>query len=159
MKVRKLQWLFPVAVTLHNLEEGISMPGWAARHAAQLPMQPPGAAKICFGLMLLTALAFVVTYFSDRKGRESIWAYLLFGYVAAMLLNVFVPHVPATFLFRSYTPGVITAVLINLPVMTILVVWMIREGWVSGWKAVVFAVFVPAGLAGMIVGLLLAPLW
>jgi len=159
MQLRKLQWLFPIAVTLHNGEEAIWMPGWAARHAAQLPVQPPGGATIRFGLVLLTFLAYAVTYLSDRKGRESIWAYLLFGGAAAMLLNVFVPHVPATFLFRSYTPGVITAVLINLPVMTILVVWMIREGWVSGWKAVVFAVFVPAGLAGMIVGLLLAPLW
>jgi hypothetical protein len=34
-----------------------------------------------------------------------------------MLLNVFVPHIPARVWFRSYTPGVVTAVMINLPVM------------------------------------------
>jgi len=159
MQLRKLQWLFPIAVTLHNGEEAIWMPGWAARHAAQLPVQPPGGATIRFGLVLLTFLAYAVTYLSDRKGRESIWAYLLFGGAAAMLLNVFVPHVLATLIFRSYTPGVVTAVLINFPVMTILAIRMIREGWVSGWKALAFAVFVPAGLAGTVPALFLSRLW
>lgn len=150
MQFRKVQWLFPVAVMLHNLEEAISMPGWAARHAAQLPVQPPGAAKIRFGLVLLTLLAFVVTYFSGRKGRESIWAYLMFGGVVAMLLNVFVPHVPATLIFGSYTPGVATAVVINFPLMSILAIQMVREGWVSGWKAAAFAVAAPLVIAALI---------
>ena len=131
------------------------MPGWAARHAAQLPVQPPSAAKIRFALLALTVVAWVVTYFSDCEGRESIWAYLLFGGIVAMLLNVFVPHVPATFVFRSYTPGVVTAVLINLPVMTFLAIGMMRDGWVSGWKAAAFAVGVPVALAGMIAALVL----
>jgi hypothetical protein len=87
---------------------------------------------------------------SARHGCESIWTYLLFGYIVAMLVNVFVPHVPAAFVFRSYAPGLVTAVAVNLPVMIFLLVRALREGYVSGSKAVTFAVSVPLGIAGSI---------
>ena len=53
MGFRKTQWLFPVAVTLHNSEEALAMPKWVAVHSRQLPVHP-GATKIWFGLLLLT---------------------------------------------------------------------------------------------------------
>jgi hypothetical protein len=113
-------------------------------------VQPPGAAEIRFGLVVLTAAAFVVTYLAARKGRGSVWAYVLFGGVVAMLANVFIPHVPASLVFRSYTPGVVTAVLINLPVMSVLATRAVREGWVHGWKAVAYAVAVPLAIVVII---------
>jgi Sec-independent protein secretion pathway component TatC len=149
MPFQRLQWLFPVAVTLHNGEEAIWMPGFDARHAAQLPVQPP-AAKIWAALLMLTVAAFVVTYLSVRRGKQSVWAYLTFGYIVAMLANVLVPHVPAALFFHSYAPGVVTAVLINLPLMSWLSWRAVREGWVSGGKAVAFGFGVPVLLAGLI---------
>jgi len=153
MNFNRWQWLFPIAVTLHNGEEAIWMPRWAAWHASQLPVHPPGSVEIRLWLVVLTVAAFMVTYLTARKGPQSFWAYLSFGYIVAMLANVFVPHVPATLLFRSYTPGVVTAVLINLPVMSFLALRAVRERWVSGGKAVAFGVSVPIGLAGMILAL------
>ncbi len=150
MSFQKLQWLFPIAVTLHNGEEAIWMPGWSARHAGQLPMHPPGAVEIRTALIILTVAAIAVTYLSVRKGPQSFWSYLLFGGIVAMLVNVFVPHVPATLLFRSYTPGVVTAVLINLPVMSYLASRAVREQWVSGGRAVAFGLGVPLALGGAI---------
>lgn len=151
MKFSRWQWLFPIAVTLHNGEEAIWMPGWAARHASKLPVHPPGAVEIRAALIMLTVAAFVVTYFNARRGSQSFWAYLLFGGIVAMLANVFVPHVPATILFRSYTPGVVTAVLVNLPVMSVLATQMVRERWVRGWKAIAFGAGVPLFLGGAII--------
>jgi hypothetical protein len=147
---RDLQWLFPIAVLIHNGEEAIWMPGWVSTHAAQLPVQAPGGLKIRVALLVLTVAAMVVTELSRRRGPGSVWAYLTFGYVVAMLGNVFVPHVPASFIFRSYTPGVITAVALNLPVMSYLAVRAVRDGWVVGWKAGAFAIAVPVSLAGLI---------
>jgi Protein of unknown function with HXXEE motif len=120
-------------------------------HAAQLPVHPPGAAEIIPALVVFTAAAFAVTYLSVRRGPESVWAYLTFGYIAAMLANVFVPHVPAAIVFHGYAPGLVTAVLINLPVMSMLVIRMLREGWVHGWKMTVFGIGVPLILGGVIV--------
>jgi VanZ family protein len=142
MPFQKTQWLFPIAVSLHSSEEAVCMPKWVAVHSRQLPIHP-GATKIWFGLLLLTLAAFAVTYLSARKGKRSVWAYLLFGYAAAMLVNVLVPHIPATLVFREYTPGVVTALLLNLPIIGILLFQAVREQWVSGTKAIAYAVLVP----------------
>jgi hypothetical protein len=158
MTFGKLQWLFPIAVTLHNAEEAIWMPRWAAGHAMQLPVRPPGAEEIWVALVVFTVAAFAVTYLSARRGPESIWAYLTFGYIVTMLANVLVPHVPAAIVFRGYAPGVVTAVLINLPVMSLLTFRMLREGWVHGWKVAVFGIGVPLMLGGAIVAWLAGPL-
>jgi hypothetical protein len=45
--------------------------------------------------------------------------------------------------FGSYTPGVISATLVNLPVMTFLLFLAVRERWVSGTRAITYAVMVP----------------
>ena len=136
MEFRQLQWLFPIAVTLHNSEEAIWMPSWTHEHAAQLPVNPPGAVEIRLALFMLTLAAFLLTYLSTRKGPRSLWAYLLFGYIVAMLANVFVPHLPASLWFRGYTPGLVTALLINLPIMSFLALRAVRDGWVFGTKAI-----------------------
>ena len=104
----------------------------------------PGAGAFRFAVAVLTLATFVVTYLSERKGKETVGAYLMFGYIVAMLANVFIPHIPASLVFRSYTPGVVTAVLVNLPVMGFLSIRAVREGWVSGRKAVAFGVAVPS---------------
>ena len=156
MSFQRLQWLFPIAVTLHNGEEAIWMPGWTASHAAQLPVHPPPAGELRFALLLLTVLAFAVTALSAKKGPGSLWAYLAFGYIVTMWMNVLVPHLPASVIFFSYTPGVVTAVLINLPVMSYLAARAMAEQWVSGWKAALAAVAIPAGLGAAIAFLVFA---
>jgi hypothetical protein len=77
MIFRKLQWLFPIAVTLHNAEEAIWMPDWTASHAAKFPGGPPGAAEIIAALVVFTAAAFVVTYLirvigGGRRGGQGL---------------------------------------------------------------------------------------
>ena len=144
-----MQWLFPIAVTLHNSEEAIYMPKWIALHTKQLPVHP-GAARIWFGLLLLTLAAFAVTYLSAQKGKGSVWTYLLFGYAVAMLANVFIPHIPATLVFGEYTPGVVTAVLLNLPIMTILLWKAVRERWVPGTKTIAYSLLVPLTIGAAI---------
>jgi hypothetical protein len=149
---RKLQWLFPVVVTAHNLEEAIWLPGFIAMHADQLPWAVRSG-EFRLALVVLTVAAWVVTYLSWRTGKQTLWAYLEFGYVTAMLVNVFVPHVPSVFVFRRYVPGFGTAVILNLPVLTVLATKAVREGYVSGRKSLVFGIGVPVGLGAVIVAL------
>jgi hypothetical protein len=153
MSFSRMQWLFPIAVLLHNCEEAIWMPAWVVQHSGQLPVVPPGLDEIRRALLVLVVAAFMVTYLSARNGRDSLWSYLLFGSIVTMLANVFVPHVPASIVFRAYTPGVATAVLINLPLMTWLAVLAVRDKWVGGWRAAGFAVGVPTVIGGLVVAL------
>jgi hypothetical protein len=143
---RKALWMFPIAATLHNAEEALYMPAWVSAHSQQLPVHP-SALTIRIGLLVVTLAAWVVSCLSRRKGEQTIWAYLLFGGAVAMLANVFVPHLPATLVFRQYTPGVVTAVLLNLPAMSVLLWLALRDGWVSGMKAMSYALSVPLVLA------------
>ncbi len=149
---RTLQWLFPIAVLVHNSEEALTMPQWIAAHSERLPLHP-GAGVIRAGLLLLTLAAFTVTALSTTKGRQSRWAYLLFGSIVTMLLNVLVPHIPAALYFRAYTPGVLTAIVILLPVMSLLLYRSVADQWVSGARAVRYAVLVPLALAALIAAL------
>jgi len=112
-----------------------------------LPFAPPGATEIRLALVVATLAAFLVTYLSVRGGKQSVWAYLTFGYIVAMLANVFIPHVPASIVLHSYTPGLATALVVNLPLMSWLAARAVREQWVGGWKAVWFGVAVPLLLA------------
>jgi len=147
-----LQWLFPIVLTAHNVEEAATQPVFTTRHASRLRWKV-GAGEFRFAIAVVTVAGWAVTYLSWRSGRESVWSYLLFGCVVAMLANVLVPHVPAAFVFRAYVPGLVTAVLLNLPVTWLLASRAVREGWVSGRKAALFGVGVPLGIAALIPGL------
>lgn len=147
-RFRRLQWLFPILVTLHNGEEAIAFPAWSQRAASWYPHTTP--AEVRFGAVVFALFAFVVTYFSFRSGKQSTGAYLTFGYMVAMVANAFLPHVVASLWLRSYTPGVITAVLLNIPMLTFLAWLAGKEGFVSGRKAWTYAVLVPLVLLALI---------
>ncbi|MBV8708676.1 MAG: HXXEE domain-containing protein [Acidobacteriaceae bacterium] len=122
----RLQWMFPLAVTLHNLEEAIWLPSWAAGHNTELSWQVT-AVHFRLALVFLTVAAYLVTWLSRKHGEQSRWTYLFVAYTFVMFLNVFVPHVPATVLFHGYTPGMVTAVIVNLPVTTTLLALAVQE--------------------------------
>jgi hypothetical protein len=145
MNFQHLEWLFPVVLTLHNAEEAIWLPEWAKRVGFWKTPVSPGVFR--FAAAVVSLLACAVTWLSERSGRQSVWTYLAFGCMAVTLANVLIPHVALTVALRSYMPGVATAVALNLPVLSLLVMLAIREGYVSGWKAVACSV----GEAGLTV--------
>jgi hypothetical protein len=144
MRFRKLQWLFPLVVTLHNTEEAIWLPAWSLQGGTW--RVPVGPGEFRFAALVLTLLAFLVTYLSFRIGQQTVWAYLATGYMAAMLANVFLPHIAASVALRGYTPGLVTAVLLNLPVLFLLLRQALREHYVSGWRAAIYWTGVPVCL-------------
>jgi hypothetical protein len=146
LSFRDLLWLFPIVETLHNAEETIWLPGWSKRAVLWHSPVTPGSFR--FAAAVLTILAFAVTWLSARSGKQTVWTYLAFGCMAATMANVLIPHIALTVALRSYMPGVVTAVALNLPVLSLLVVLAIREGYVSGWKA--------ADYSAVVAGLLIA---
>jgi hypothetical protein len=144
MSFRNLEWLFPIVITLHNAEEAIWLPRWSKRAGRWHDPVAPGVFR--FAVVILTLLAYIVTDLSIRTGKETVWTYLFFGYMAAMLANVLIPHIAASIAMRSYMPGLATGVALNLPVLSLLMVLALRQGYVSGWKAVTYS----AGVAGLL---------
>ena len=145
MRFRNLEWLFPIVMTLHNAEEAIWLPAWSKRVGFWKPPVSPGAFR--FAAAVLTGLAFVITWMSVESGKQTVWTYLVFGCMAVTLANVLIPHIAASAAQRSYMPGLATGVIMNLPVLTLLIVMALREGYVSGGKAAVYSI----GVAGLLV--------
>lgn len=150
MRLQTVIWVFPIALTLHNLEEAVWFPGWS-QHAG-FWHSPVGASEFRIAAVILTLMGFVVSCWSFRSGKEGLGTYLLAGFAFAMLLNV-IFHVAAMVALRQYAPGVVTAVLINLPVMSYLLLRLFRERWITGTKAILALVLVPVALVLSIPGL------
>jgi hypothetical protein len=144
MHFRNLEWFFPLVLTLHNAEESLWLPVWSRRVPRWHDPVAPGVFR--FAVVILTLLAYLVTALSFWSGRETVWTYLVFGYMAAMLANVLVPHIAASMATRSYMPGLATGVVLNLPILSLLMALALRQGYVSGWKAATYC----AGVAGLL---------
>lgn len=144
LSFRSMEWLFPLAIALHNAEEAIWLPGWSKRTGRWHDPIAPGVFR--FAIVILTALAFVLTGLSFESGRETVWTYLVFGYMAAMLANVLIPHIMASIATRSYMPGLATGMAVNLPVFSLLIVLALRQECVSGGKAAAYF----AGMTGLL---------
>lgn len=157
MSRKALLWLVPVFITLHNLEEAFLMPAFIEkRNASVTGAIPPITYKqFLIALFIITVIPYLIAFI--WLGRS--WAvYLLVGFQVVMLINV-IAHVLMALFFRGYTPGLVTALLINLPFSLYLLRRALRERWMS--KGAVVWMF-PAGLlvhGPLLAGLLLLSGW
>ncbi len=140
-----LQWLFPVAITIHNIEEAVWLPEWS-RHAGKFH-HPVGKVEFRFAVTILTLLAWIITYLSITGGKQSIGVYLLCAYCLAMFINVFIPHIAATIVLRRYAPGLFTALVLNLPTTAWILVAAGKHGYITWdtfllWSAVFIAALI-----------------
>ena len=143
---RKVIWLLAISETLHNLEEAVWMPGWS--ETAGMWQLKVGATEFRIAVILITLLIYgVVLYFS--KNNNELSKFLMGGALIMILFNVFVPHLLATIFMQNYAPGVISGVLLNVPVILYLTLRGLKEGYYK-IKTMV--------LAGLCFGLITIPL-
>ena len=134
MDFASLALLFAAAVTIHNLEEAIWLPGWS-KDAGHYHV-PVLARQFRFAVLALTVAAWALVGWSALG--SSFADYLVSGYALAMLVNVVFPHLAATFAMRRYAPGTATAVLFGGSMLALLAlaglsmtVWIVYTIWVG----------------------------
>jgi len=121
------QWLFPVAVSLHNLEESIlDAPFWR-EHQMHFWAS---AAEFRILAAALALPAFSITFWSVRSGKRSAGTYAFALFDLVMALKAFW-HLGVSLWLRGYTPGVLTALALNLPVTLYLLRRAIGEGFIA----------------------------
>jgi hypothetical protein len=144
MTLTTLGWLFTAGVLLHNAEEAISLPTWAAR-VVRWPVRV-GNGEFRFAALAQSLSLIVLAAAAFLSGAGSIAAYIFSGYVFAMIVNVFAPHVFATVALRQYMPGTATALLLNLPLGVLFLQRALAEGFVVRddllWSAPVTALLI-----------------
>jgi hypothetical protein len=131
-----LLWLIPVCFTFHNLEEALTIPRFLAALLARLPasiqkiVPVVNYSQYLIALMIVTILPylFILAYQFSHKKRLPL--YLLLGTQMVVFINVF-SHVSMAVLLRGYAPGVVTALLVNLPFSIYLFHRALREAWIN----------------------------
>ena len=109
-------WALVGALTVHNVEEALTMGPFLRSGAAVGPVAPGPDLLVPFlvAVTAVTAGAWVLGA-AATTGRR--WAGDALAVLAVvMVVNVVVPHVPGALLTGGYVPGVVSAVAVNLPV-------------------------------------------
>ena len=111
-----------LAFLLHNLEEVLTF--GAFRQAAETLLRKlicsefsiPSHHSFLSGLVVVSLIAALAMAWAILQPSRRSALVLVQGLAWIMLINVFVPHVPAAILLGGYAPGLITAVCVNLPI-------------------------------------------
>jgi len=125
-----LLWLLPVAITIHMVEEMIWLPKWS--QTAGSWHKPVSSHQFAFASIILIVVAFALTGAAVRSGKGGIAVYLTTGLALTMLLNIYFPHVGSAIALKRYAPGIVSGVLINLPLMPFFVWQALSNGYVDG---------------------------
>jgi len=144
--------ILPIIFAIHNLEEWLTIdrflplvrrraPDWAAPLLEGVHQEGFRDA-----LLIVTIVGVVIGLWALLRphSQAALWTLLLL--LAVLLLNV-ASHLGSAVFLRGYSPGVASAVLLNLPFSVYVFRGALREGWLSraGFLALVPAALVVHG--------------
>lgn len=113
MSLALLGWVFTLGALAHNAEEARWLPTWSLQAGRwHAPVAAPVFRVAALALSILFVAVTLAATFADAG---SLAAYLMAGYVLAMVLNAIVPHALLSMRARRYMPGTATGLLFNLP--------------------------------------------
>ncbi|MBI3151814.1 MAG: HXXEE domain-containing protein [Chloroflexi bacterium] len=145
----QLLWGVPVLLAIHNLEEAPFMEKWSKE--LPLPIHPiVSTRQFVTAVTLLTIAGFAATYFGITTANQPIGISIVLGIQMVMLVNAIAPHLVTALRFRKYSPGVVTALILNVPFSIYLFQRAMREGYLSWplfWILLVIAPFAMIFLA------------
>lgn len=134
MAFRKLMWLTPILVVFHNIEEYLTMTAFLTAHGLEIPAglskyTAEMAEHFSAALVIVTVMIFLITYIGSISKVNSAGRLLFFFTQVLLLLNA-VQHIFGSIWLRAYTPGVITAIGLYLPVLSYLIIQAFRQDYV-----------------------------
>jgi hypothetical protein len=109
---------FCLAITLHNLEEALWLPKWSQLDSSFQKTVTPN--EFHFAVLIITALAYLVAFLYLNFSESKIIKWAFIGFIGSMIFNAIFPHLIATLLMKTYTPGLATALLLNIPINTVI---------------------------------------
>jgi hypothetical protein len=139
--------LVPLVYTVHELEEYLTALPWLRQHSSEIPTFMAQAVPDSATFILVAGAIFFMVFMGAGllmlRDPDSRWWTALFGIlIVARLENAFV-HVGQSVLFQSYTPGVITAVLVVGPISVVVLRELVQHGMLK-WASLLW--MAPAAL-------------
>lgn len=112
------------------IEEMIWLPKWSQTAGSwHVPVRP---GQFAFASIILIAVTVVLTMLAVGSEKGGVAVYLTMGLALTMLLNIYFPHVGSAISLKRYAPGIVTGLLINLPLMLFLIWQAVSGGYVDG---------------------------
>lgn len=124
---RQAVWLFPLSFVLHVLEEWTRFPSWANRYASARYTRREYVIIHLVGIAGALIGAGIMSWLPDRP---LVFVFFAFLFVPATLWNALF-HAGATMVFRSYCPGVVTAMIVYPLVFYLVSERALREGFIG----------------------------
>jgi hypothetical protein len=151
MRFEQALWAMPAVYALHVAEEyGAAFPAWMTQHLQAAMDVPQFLLNNALFMAILVSLAL---WASRSRGRLA--AFLFMGWASGHLFWNFVFHLATTVIADSYSPGLVTAVLLYFPVSLGVAALAVRGGRLG--PGAVLAAF---GLgAGLMLFVIWAGLW
>ncbi len=124
-----IYFLFLFAIILHNLEEALWLPQWS-KYAKKFHKEV-APHEFHFALIIVTAFAVMITSGIVFNPNNKIIKFFYFGLLGLMILNAIFPHLLATLALKRYAPGTITALILNVPINTLIIYHSVNAGVIS----------------------------
>jgi hypothetical protein len=122
-----LKLLFLLGFTLHNLEESAWLPEWS-KYANKFH-EPVERNQFVFAVIIITMIGYIITLIDLLFGSAgNIPNYLFLGFIGMMGINSIFPHLVSTIVLKKYAPGLITGILLSLPISLIIIIRYIQNG-------------------------------
>ncbi len=146
--------LFGIGVTLHNLEEAMFLADWSRSHLK--PWFEPDR-KIYWALTSLVSVVIWIPIVGVCVSNESSgFQNALSGFALAMAINAVLPHLVISLAKHSYSPGLGTGMLFNLPLGVLLIHEQLSDRAISPvefWRAaILYALLLAVGVFGSLYG-------
>ena len=130
---------FCFAITLHNLAEALWLPQWS-KHASKFH-RPVSSNEFNFAVVFITILAYLSTFLFFYFPEVSLTKWMFTGFLGSMIVNAIFPHLVATILMKKYAPGLMTGVLLNVPINSLIIYQMFIQNLIS-WKGLILSTIV-----------------
>ena len=110
-----------VAFLFHNMEEAITI----CRSPVQSPfsfIRPADCNQFVVAVSIITFIVIIACITALRSNKPAVYLLISTAIASGLVLNVLIPHIFTAIYTFKYTPGLITAVLLNLPLGIILLI-------------------------------------
>ncbi|MGG3890775.1 HXXEE domain-containing protein [Metabacillus fastidiosus] len=135
---------FCFAITLHNIEEAIWLPEWSKGvskfHKAVTPNE------FYFAVIVITSLAYLSSFYYLIFPQSHIVKWVFTGFLGSMIINAIFPHLLLTIIMRKYAPGLATGILLNIPISSFIIQYMLANDMLSIKELIISTVVVGAVL-------------
>jgi hypothetical protein len=103
-----------VSFLFHNIEEAISICSYPVQNPVSY-IKPASCNQFLWAVSIITGIVIILFITALRTKKPTVYLFISTAIASALVLNAIVPHITVAIFTFNYTPGLITAIALNLP--------------------------------------------